>query len=119
MYQYEKNNSRLLELNRINSKDFLKEEKNKEEVINSDSVIKMMDVKQVESISMNDIKDKNFIISIILLLGGQGLLFVLVKLFQSNYHVFKLFLIECFHSNINIGRNKIQSRVQYHEVVSR
>ena len=58
VYQYEKNNSRLLELNRINSKDFLKEEKNKEEVINSDSVIKMMDVKQVESISMNDIKDK-------------------------------------------------------------
>ena len=58
VYQYEKNNSRLLELNRINSKDFLKEEKNKEDVINSDSVIKMMDVKQVESISMNDIKDK-------------------------------------------------------------
>ena len=39
-----------------------------------------------------NIKDKNFIISIILLLGGQGLLFVLVKLFQSNYHVFNYYI---------------------------
>ena len=38
------------------------------------------------------IKDKNFIISIILLLGGQGLLYVLVKLFQSNYHVFNYYI---------------------------
>lgn len=36
----------------------------------------------------SNLKDRNFIISIILLLGGQGLLFVLVKLFQSNYHIF-------------------------------
>ena len=39
-----------------------------------------------------NIKDKNFIISIILLLGGQGILFVLVKLFQSNYHVFNYYI---------------------------
>ena len=39
-----------------------------------------------------NIKDKNFIISIILLLGCQGILFVLVKLFQSNYHVFNYYI---------------------------
>lgn len=36
----------------------------------------------------NNILNKKFITSIMLLLIGQGILFVVVKLFQSNYHTF-------------------------------